>query len=105
MNLLARAGSLIGWALVLFLTGCTAHYYSKSADKEVYGTIESKTPQVPNMDPKFTVEQALVPQLDGLPVATNIQPFLGPDGERERGARVLSLDQALGIAIHSSRNY
>src|SRR5436190_20033504 len=99
MNLSPRAGSLTGWLLVLLLlTGCSAHY-RKSADKEVYGTIQSKTPLVPNMDPKFTIEQTNLSQFDGLPVTTNVPGFLGPEGEREHGARILSLEEALGIAV------
>jgi outer membrane protein TolC len=31
--------------------------------------------------------------------------FFGPEGATERGARILRLDDALGIAIHHSRNY
>src|SRR5215813_3930624 len=105
MNLSARAGSLTGWVLVGLLTGCSTHYYFKSADKEVYGTIVSKTPQVPNMDTKFSIEQTNNPELDGLPITTNAEPFLGAEGERERGAHILTLEESLGIAIHSSRAY
>ena len=91
--------------LVILLTGCTARHYRKSADKEVYGVIESKTPLVPNMDPKFTIEQTNIPQLQGLPISTNVESFLGAEGQREGGARVLTLEQALDIAVHSSRTY
>jgi outer membrane protein TolC len=57
------------------------------------------------MDPKFTIEQTNLSQFDGLPVTTNVPAFLGPEGEREHGARILSLEEALGIAVHSSRSY
>jgi len=43
--------------------------------------------------------------LDGLPVNTNLPDFLGTEGERERGAHVLTLDAALDIAVHASRDY
>jgi len=105
MNLFGRASRWFGLALVLFLTGCTANHYRNSADTEVYGTIESKTPLVPNMDPKFTIEQTNTIPLEGLSTTTNVESFLGPEGERERGARVLTLEEALDIAVHSSRSY
>src|SRR5258708_22902732 len=87
------------------MAGCTTKYYRKSADHQVYGVINAKTPSVPNMDPKFTIEQTNTALLEGFPVASNVSEFLGPDGERERGARVLNLVQTLDLAIHSSRSY
>src|SRR5262249_24369253 len=60
---------------------------------------------VPDMDPKFTIEQSNTLLPEGLPRNTIVEPFLGPEGERGRGATVLSLETALGVAVHSSRNY
>jgi len=57
------------------------------------------------MDPKFTIEQTNTFLPDGLPLNTNVESFLGPEGERERGARILTLEDSLGIAVHSSRSY
>jgi outer membrane protein TolC len=87
------------------VAGCTANHYRRSADKAAYGAIREKTPLVQNMDPNFTIEQTNALSLDGLPLATNVQEFLGPDGERERGARVLKLEDALAIAVTRSRAY
>lgn len=89
----------------LIWAGCSARHYRESADQQVYGVIQSKSPQVPNVDPKFTIEQTNSALLEGLPIATNVEAFLGPDGERERGARVLSLEEALRVAVHASRSY
>lgn len=89
----------------LILAGCTANHYRKSADREAYGLIKEKTPRVRNMDQNFTIEQTNTISLDGLPVATNVYEFLGPDGERERNAHVLKLEEALSLAVHHSRNY
>jgi outer membrane protein TolC len=105
MNLFARGGALGGLLLVALIAGCTTKYYRKSADHQVYGAIKAKSFSVPNMDPKFTIEQTNTALLEGFPVATNVSEFLGPDGQRERGARVLNLEQTLDIAIHSSRSY
>jgi outer membrane protein TolC len=91
--------------LSLVLAGCTTKYYRGSADNEVYGVVKSKSPVVPNMDTNFTIEQTNMVLLEGLPVNTNVPDFLGPDGERERGAHVLTLEAALATAVHASRDY
>jgi outer membrane protein TolC len=96
---------LAGLALVSLLAGCTAGYYRKSADRAAYHAIQEKTPQVHNMDPNFTIEQTNRLALDGLPVATDVFEYLGPDGEREHGARVLNLEAALDLAVKHSRAY
>src|SRR5439155_3611490 len=89
----------------LLLAGCSAANYRKSADKEAYRAVAQKTPQVKNMDEHFTIEQTNQLSLDGLPVAAKVQDFLGPDGEAERGARVISLETALDIAVKQNRDY
>ncbi|PYK99063.1 MAG: hypothetical protein DME19_10065, partial [Verrucomicrobia bacterium] len=43
--------------------------------------------------------------LDGLPVAGNVEPFLGSEGQVERGANIISLEQALNMAVNHSRIY
>jgi outer membrane protein TolC len=92
-------------AAVLFATGCSTKHYTRSADREVYGTIEEKAPMVKNMEPRFSIEQTNVLSLDELPAMTTSAAFLGPDGAREVGARVISLDRALGLAIRHNRAY
>jgi outer membrane protein TolC len=89
----------------LFLTGCTANYYRKSADRAAYGAINAKTPLVRNMDNNFTLEQTNSIAIDGFAISTNAPNYLGEDGHREVGARVLRLDDALDIAVHHSRDY
>lgn len=104
-KMFARPGRLAGLMLLLALTGCTANYYRKSADRAAYGAIKGKTPLVPNMDPHFTIEQTNTISLDGLSVAVDVPPFLGPDGEQEIGAHVLNLEQALVFAVKYNRSY
>jgi outer membrane protein TolC len=89
----------------LALAGCTTNYYRKSADKETYSTIREKTPLVRNMDANFTIEQTNTISLEGLPVATSVYDFLGQAGEREQNASVLTLEDALAMAVRHSRNY
>ena len=91
--------------VMLGLAGCTNGYYRKSADREVYRAIRGKTPLVRNMDTNFNIGQTNVISLKGFPVSTNAPDYLGPDGERERGARVLGLEDSLNLAVHYSRNY
>ena len=95
------------WALVMaaFFVGCTTQHYRRSADKEAYRVISQKTPLVKNMDPHFTVEETNQLSLDGLPLAKEVESALGPDGEAERDAPVLALENALAIAVNHSRTY
>lgn len=95
----------LGLPLALLLAGCTAAHYRKSADTTAYRAIKQKSALVPNMDPQFTVEQTNRLSLAGFPVSTNVLDALGPDGERERGARRLRLNDALGLAVEHSRAY
>ena len=91
--------------VLVALVGCTSSHYRKSADKAAYGVIREKTPLVKNMDAAFSIEQTNALPLGNLPGFTNAVDFFGPEGATERGARILRLDDALGIAIHHSRNY
>lgn len=67
--------------------------------------IEQKRPLVENADPHFTIEQSNLVSLADYPVTTNVQDFLGPDGEHESGAHILNLEDALRIAVDQSRVY
>ena len=93
------------WVSVLALAGCSAAHYRASADKETAGIIAQKSPAVHNMDRHFTIEETNTLSLDGLPVATNVVEFLGRDGPGEAGARRISLEAALDIAVKYSRAY
>jgi outer membrane protein TolC len=106
MKFLTRCRS--GWifAAVIFVSaGCTAKHYRKSADKEVYGAITGRTPEVPNMDPAFTIERTNHISFEHLPITTNLFDFLGADAATEVGARVLSLEESLLIAVRHNRAY
>jgi len=91
--------------MALGLSGCTTSHYRKSADTEVYGAIKAKSSKVEDMDPNFTIEQTNVVSLERLRLATNVPQFLGPYGGREAGARILRLEDALGLAVVASRSY
>jgi len=93
--------------LAMVFAGCSAKHYRKSADKEVYNVIRSKTALVTNMETGFSIEQtnALWLALEGFAVTTNAPEFLGADREREIGARILTLENSLRIAVSASRRY
>ena len=101
----ARYWSLPGLLLAVAMAGCTSGHYRKSADRAAYGAIRQKTPLVKNMDTSFTIEQTNAIYLGNLPVVTNVVEYLGPDGETERGAHILRLEDVLSIAFHHSRSY
>lgn len=89
----------------LLAGGCSTKHYRQSADKEVYPAIAQKAPLVTNTDPHFTIEQTNALRLAGLPVVTVTNDFLGQATRNELGAPVLSLDQALAVAVLHSRTY
>src|SRR5438105_2082006 len=99
------AGKFFGVVCLLIMAGCSPNYYRKSADREAAKLIAEKTPAVPNMDPHFTLEQSTNSMLDNLPVALQTNDFFGAEANIEVGAKSLSLDQALELAVHHSRNY
>jgi outer membrane protein TolC len=105
LKIAARRGLLAGLLLMLGLTGCTTNHYRKSADREAYSTIKKKSAQVPNADTNFTIEQTNTISLEGFPVNSTAPDYLGKDGEAEIGARILNLEDALGLAINHSRLY
>ncbi len=92
-------------AALLWVAGCSTGHYQKSADKEAYQAITAKAPRVPNMETNFTIEQTNQLSLDGLPVTGQAADFLGTAAAAEAGARRVSLEEALDIAVKHSRSY
>jgi len=99
-------------SLILLMTvalsvvaGCSTTHYRASADKEAYGAIAEKTPDVPGMDSHFTIEQAGLPPVDDLPVAAAGAEFLGDDAASEAGVHAISLEKALELAVKNNRTY
>lgn len=98
-------GPAVGLAIAIAFAGCGTSHYRASADKETYRAIRQTGAKVPNMDRHFTIDQTNVLSLEGLPVADKAEDFLGPYADSERGARILSLSNALALAVHHSRAY
>jgi outer membrane protein TolC len=97
--------ALLILALLCLVAGCSTQHYRKSADKAAASIIAEKTPLVPNMDPKFTIEQTNVVSLDDLPVVTAPEEAFGADERMELGAKIISLAKALEISVNQSRTY
>ncbi len=103
---IVTGGLVPGLAVVLFLgAGCSPEQYRKSADKETGRIIAEKSPQVPNMDPNFTIEQTQALSLEGLPMSPQAPDFLGAEGQVEKDAPILTLEKTLDIAVRNSRLY
>jgi len=93
-------------AYSLVLSGCATSHYREAADKESYGILEQKTPQVPGMEPEFTIDTDVTWEpLEGLPVLEEPGRPFGPEENSEAGFHVLSLEKALEIAVRNSRTY
>jgi outer membrane protein TolC len=91
--------------LAALFGGCSAKHYRKSADKEAYRALRAKSGLVTNMTPDFTIEQTNTVTLENYPVSTNAPEFLGEAREREVGAHILTLEDALHIGVMTSRRY
>lgn len=103
--LVNRTQVLLMLCVVCIGSGCTSAYYRRSADKEVYKIIAEKSVGVTNMDSRFTIETNPPPVLDDLPLNEKAEESLGPEADIEKGARIVSLDKALELAIKHSREY
>ena len=100
----------LGWCvslglLVLGVAGCSTSHYRKAADKDAARLIAEKSRGVPNMDPRFTIVPTNTLAIEGLPLKTESEDFLGAEQKTEISARVLNLDQALLTAVERSREY
>src|SRR4051812_21204131 len=89
---------------LVFLSACTSKYYRRSADKEVAKIITQKTPSVPNMDPHFSIEATNF-TVSNLTIFDKSEEAFGAESEMEKGARMLTLEQALDVAFKGSGDY
>ncbi len=91
---------------LLAAPGCSTKRMVERADREAYGIIREKADEVPGMDPEFTIEQTLDDGiLDTLPKVEENDAGLGEGMRDERGWPVVSLEQALHLAVIRNRAY
>ncbi|MCX5758414.1 MAG: hypothetical protein NTU83_07915 [Candidatus Hydrogenedentes bacterium] len=90
---------VVVFALALLLGACSTTHYREAADRETYNAIKAKTAAVPGMDTAFTIEEPVMPPLDGLPGASDPPEYLGEAAQTEKGAHVITLEKALEWAV------
>lgn len=93
--------------VAMLAAGCTTTQMKEAADREAYSLIQEKSPEVPGMDPSFSIETANI-ALEGIPLRAeeDVEDFIGDEGRAaEVGSHVLSLEKALEIAVRNSRDY
>ena len=92
---------LIGTVLSVFvLTGCSSSHYRRSADKEVYQTLQQVENQIFGRTNAFTIDTPY----SGRDPKT-ILPAEIIDDRTATNRRVINLEQALDLAIQHSREY
>jgi outer membrane protein TolC len=87
------------------LTSCSSRHYEHSADKEVASIMDRKVRLVPNMDSHFSIADTNPVVLNNYPVFDKSEDAFGADREIERGARVMTLTEALDFAVKHSNDY
>jgi outer membrane protein TolC len=93
------------------LGACTSTHYREAADAETYAAIEEKTPLVPGMTAEVTLDPPAFETTDepvdlsGLAQNAQVFEFLDEQADSEVGARILGLNDALGLAFAHSKEY
>lgn len=92
--------------LLLFLSACSTTRAKEKADKEVYAAVAEKSPEVVGMPQEFTIDR--LPDWDPLAECEELADTIEALREAqvdEVGAKVLTLEHALLIAVNNSRTY
>jgi len=101
-------GLVVAAASVALLgaTGCTPEIYHTRADRETFSVLYEKTPEVENVESESVDITPPEPiDLSIFETKSTGAEFLGKLSSKERGARVLSLDEAMDTGIHHGREY
>lgn len=90
----------------LALTCCTPGQMRKSADREVFGILKSKSSGVPNAGTGLLDITPPPPvSLEELRKHTGTAEFLGDRAPVEKNARIIPLHEALSLAVKHNRDY
>ncbi|GAA5138627.1 TolC family protein [Prosthecobacter algae] len=92
---------------VCLMSGCSQGFFKKWADREVFGIIGQKSQIVPGAEDD-TLLSVTPPQPANLAVLiknSETSDFLGDRAYIEKGARVITLADALDFAVHRNRTY
>lgn len=105
---LLRPAPAFGLSVLLgtALAGCSPSFFKKSADREVFGILRKKSSFVTNADDSLMDISKPGPlTLDSLARNEKSADFLGNRAFIEKGARVISLADALNYGVHRNRTY
>ncbi len=97
--------ALSALTLGLWAAGCSSKHYRQSADKEVARAIGEKSPLVPNLEERFTIDQPTPLAVGTYPVRKDEQEFFGVNKGSEIGAHIITLEESLEIGVQHSRTY
>ncbi|MCB1091197.1 MAG: TolC family protein, partial [Verrucomicrobiae bacterium] len=88
------------------LGSCAPSFYEKAADRETRRILGSKTGKVENVDNEsLSIKETEMMSLDDLKKNDSKGEFLGKLASSEKDAKVLTLAEALGLAINHNRGY
>jgi outer membrane protein TolC len=91
---------------MVVLASCSPQMYRNRADREAYAALIARTPEVDNVRPSdIELVTPEPPDLSALPGVSKTDTFLGDFASYEKGAKVLTLDDALATGIRHSREY
>lgn len=97
--------STLALAMVTLLAGCSGTY-KKWSDREVFGILKNKSKQVPNADDALlNITPPTAIQLEKLAKNLKTEEFLGDRAKVEANAHVITLADALGMAVNHNRAY
>jgi len=106
---IAHYSTLLLAPLLLLAAGCSRAHYKESADTEVYKILQQKQEKLFGKADPFTIERTTTDRVSKLP--HGFQPLAGteppPEGKAPEGEppSLLSLNEAVLLAIESSRDY
>ena len=91
---------------MLLLSGCSGAQVKRRVDREIFGILKSKTSRVPNAgDGLLDITPPAPLKLDDLKTNRKTVDFLGDRAYIEKEARVITLADALGMAVNHNRAY
>ncbi len=97
---------LVAGCLSSVLISCSPEMYHTRADKEAYSILYSKTPEVENVEPSSVdVDDLKDVDLSKYKVGGAGSSYLGKAAMAEKGAKVLTLDDAMEAGISYGREY
>ena len=91
---------------LLVVSGCSTTASRERADAEAYGILEEKSPDVPGAEPEFSLNAVDSPlALESLPRTEEPDTGLGEAITEPAGSSVLSLENAIMLAVQRNRGY